>query len=327
MKVAITGATGHLGGAIIRELVIRGIEVHALVRQKDQCPLLHPHVQYKLGSIENPATLSELVQGCDGFIHAAGLISIDGDAGGRVWDVNVKGTQHCLTAAREAGIRRFVHISTIHVFEQLPFRDQLNENRVNVGSGATAYDKSKLEGERLALSYLSPDMEVIIINPTAVIGPYDDKPSRMGQALIRMYKGYLPFAFPAGFDFVDSRDVASGIVNALMMGRAGENYILGGRWAPLKDLNAHVGTFKGQKLRTLEVPFALGYLGLPFVRGMSMLSKSPPLYTGEALRTLKEGNRMISSAKAEKELKYTSRPLFDTIRDTMQWFAENGYLD
>lgn len=327
MKVALTGATGHLGGAILRELLARDIPVRALVRRPEQIEFRHDSIQWITGHLHDPVALREWVRSCEACIHSAAIISVDGDPDGHVRQVNVEGTRQLLEIAREAGCRRFIYISSIHAFEQKPSHLTLDETRAYVTNEASAYDQSKRDAEKWVRSFMSPEMEVLILNPTALIGPHDYKPSAMGQALIRMYNGSLPFTFPAGFDFCDTRDVAHGVVNALTMGASGENYILGGQWRPVRDLAALLGEVTGKKIRAFEIPFLLGWIGLPFVRALGLFSKKPPLYTGEVLTTLQEGNRHICWTKAKRDLAYTSRPLQETIQDTMRWFSENGYLD
>lgn len=327
MKVALTGTTGHLGGAILRELVTRGIQVKALVRRPEQCVFRDPLVEYVTGHLHDPVALNQLTKTCDACIHSAALISVDGDPDGQVRHVNVEGTRMVLHSSTNALVKRFIYISSVHAFKQKPSQEVLDEARMKVDNKGTAYDRTKRDAEQLVLSYLSPEMEVLIMNPTALIGPYDDKPSAMGQALLRMFKRQLPFSFPAGFDFSDTRDVASAIVNGLAMGTSGENYILGGRWYPVRDLAAMLSQVTGKKIPALEFPFLLGWIGLPVVRAIGRVQRKAPLYTGEVLTTLKEGNRHISHAKAKRDLGYSPRPLTDTIRDTMNWFSENGYLD
>ena len=227
---------------------------------------------------------------------------------------------------KESGVKRVIHISSIHAHEQAPDRELLDETRTLVSEKSFAYDRSKRAGQEIALSFNSDGMEVLVMNPTSIIGPYDTKPSRMGKVIIDLHRGKLPFVFSGGFDFCDGRDVAIAIVNGLNMGRAGENYLLGGKWHSFGQVSEYIGLAAGKKIKPFSLPVFIGTLGLPVVHLMGWINKSEPLYTNEALVAIAEGNRCISSEKAKKGLGYSIRPFEETIRDTISWYKQNGYL-
>jgi dihydroflavonol-4-reductase len=154
----------------------------------------------------------------------------------------------------------------------------------------------------------------------------DYRPSKMGHVLIDLYTGKLPFVIQGGFDFCDVRDVASAIANALVSGRPGENYLLGGTWHSLWELVEIISLVTGKTGKTISLPPVLGWMGLPVVQVLSWIKKSEPIYTREALTAIVRGNKMICSQKAKQELQYHCRPLEETVRDTLQWFRQNGYL-
>ncbi len=326
MKVAITGATGHIGGVIVRELLHRGHTVKALVRGYDTKSLDGLDVEKIHGDLHDITSLKHLMESCDALIHAAALISIDGDMHGLVHRTNIEGTRHVMDAAKAAGIKRVIHISSVHAYSQHPLAEIMDEQRAPAGDNTFAYDRSKRDGQALALSYASPDMEVLVVNPTSVVGPYDFKPSKLGQAIINMSTGKLPFVFQGGFDFCDGRDVATAIVNALTMGRSGEAYLLGGGWHSLSEFGQILSEVSGHKNKPIALPTILGWIGLPFIKVFARMTKAEPLYTNEALVAVAEGNRHINCTKAKTELNYTSRPLRESLSDTCLWFSENGYL-
>jgi dihydroflavonol-4-reductase len=198
--------------------------------------------------------------------------------------------------------------------------------RQPVGEKAYAYDRSKLAGQQIALEANNREIEVLVINPTSIIGPYDFKPSLMGKVIIDLYKGRLPFIFNGGFDFCDCRDVAHAIVNATTMGRAGQAYLLAGKWYSLKQLAQLLSTASSKKINPVALPAAAAKAGLPFVKLLGAIQRKEPLYTIEALDAIFTGNRFISSAKAAAELNYTPRPFEETIHDTFHWFKNKGYL-
>lgn len=326
MNVALTGAAGHLGAAILQELDKRKIPVKALIRDNDFRSCKNLPVEIIKGDMMHPGVLNKLMQDCDTVIHCAALISVNGDPNGLVYKTNVEGTQLAINNALDAGIKRFIHISSIHAFQQKPSLKILDEQREHVNDDGFAYDRSKLAGKKIALAANNRGMEVLVIHPTSIIGPYDFKPSLMGKVIIDLCKGRLPFIFNGGFDFCDCRDVATAIVNAITMGRPGEAYLLGGKWHSLKQLAQLLSNVSAKKIKPVALSSFAAKAGLPVVKLLAALQKKEPLYTVEALDALFNGNQFISSAKATEELNYTTRPFEETIHDTYHWFKNKSYL-
>ena len=325
MKIAITGASGHLGASILPELIKQHHQVKALIRDDASFCSEIPVEKIK-GDILNPVALESLMNGCDALIHSAAMISVNGDPSGIVHQTNVEGTKLVMEKAKQSGIKRVVHISSVHAYNQRPTFELLDETREPVNAEAFAYDRSKKAGQEIALSMNGEGMEVLVVNPTSIIGPCDFKPSKMGKVIIDLVKGRLPFVFAGGFDFCDSRDVARAITNSLTMGRAGEKYLLSGRWHSLKQLAGLISIASGKKINVVALPQLIAKIGLPVVKTMARINKKEPLYTIEALDALFAGNRQISSNKAKQELEYSTRPFEETIADTFNWFNQNGYL-
>lgn len=315
-----------MGAALLQELTKQNLPVKALFRNNDIRTAAGLPVEIVNGDLMDRGCLETLLQDCNTVIHCAAVISVNGDPKGIVHRTNVEGTRLVIDQALKAGIKRFIHISSIHAYQQQPAFEKLDEQRLVVTQKSFAYDRSKLAGQQIALSANGQCMEVIIINPTSIIGPYDFKPSRMGKVIIDLYKGRLPFIFNGGFDFCDCRDVAAATVNAINSGRAGHSYLLGGKWYSLKQLTGFISKAAGKNISPVALPRPIGLLGLPIVKTIGYIQNKEPLYTNEALEALFNGNRYISSAKAMAELNYTIRPLEETIYDTFHWFKNKGYL-
>ena len=154
MKIALTGAAGHLGSAIIPELFKRVHQVRALVRDNNHSFTQLPVVFIK-GDILNADSIRELLQDCDALIHCAAVISVNGDPGGVVHQTNVEGTKLVMDMAKQAGVKRVIHISSIHAYEQRPSFKVLDEQSEKVEKGF-AYDHSKKAGQEIALSMNQP---------------------------------------------------------------------------------------------------------------------------------------------------------------------------
>lgn len=325
LKIALTGGSGHLGSEIVRQLLQRGHTVKALIHH-DRKALDGLDIELVKGSLQDIESLKELVKGCDILIHSAALISISGAQGGAVNKTNVEGVKHLYDAATAEGIKKIIHISSIHAFQQTPTLEMLNEESPWVDDSAFAYDVSKRRGQELALSYIDKGMEVVVLNPTSIIGPPDHKPSLQGKAIIDIYKGKVPAVFDGGFDFVDNRDVATAVINAINKGRSGENYLLAGKWISMYDMIRLVNLATGKHRKAVRLPFWFGFAIEPFFRFWGWITRTEPLFTKESLEILRIGNRNISSEKAKRELNFNPRPLEEAFSDSFSWFKTNGYL-
>lgn len=326
MKVAITGAAGHLGAALLQELCKRDIPVKALFRDNDSRSCKGLPVEIIKGNLLHTGILSSLMKDCDTVIHCAALISVNGDPDGLVQLTNVEGTRLVIENALQAQIKRCIHISSIHAFQQKPSFEILDESRKSIDEKGFAYERSKLEGQQIALEANNKGMEVLVMHPTSIVGPYDFKPSLVGKVLIDLYTGKLPFIFNGGFDFCDCRDVANAIVNSLYLGSPGKAYLLSGKWHSLKHVAQILSKVSDKKIKTFKLPGVAAWAGLPIVNLLAAIQKKEPVYTAEALDALFNGNRLISSAKAINELNYTIRPFEETISETNQWFKNINYL-
>lgn len=326
MDVAVTGAAGHVGGNLVRELIRGGHDVSALV-YRDMRALEGTGADLLKGDVTDLSSLEKAFDGAGIVINCAAHISITGEDGGRVDEVNVTGPRNVVQACLTCKVKRLVHFSSVHAFKQDPMDETIDETRPLADTApCTAYDRSKAAGEREVLEGLDRGLDAIIVNPSAVIGPHDHKLSRMGDVMLRIYHRKLPALVPGGYDWVDVRDIVDGTLAAVERGRTGERYILSGHWLPVRDLARLVGETTGHTPPKLSTPMLLARIGAPFVEGWSRVTGSRPLYTREAL-TILTGNSKFSHAKASNELGYEPRPTRDTIKDTFEWFREAGWLD
>ena len=325
MKIALTGSTGHIASSLIPLLIQKGHRLRVLVYE--QVPVFgHSNMEIVKGSISNQASLNALVAGCEIVVHCAARISINSNHDPLVYETNVGGTMNIFNAAKNAGIKKFIHVSSIHAYQQLPSEEVLNEKREYCSNNAAQYDQSKRDAEKFVLQHASAQMETVVLNPTAVVGPPDHKPSLMGQAIMDLYNNKVPSLINGGFDFCDVRDIALGIMHAIDKGRNAHSYLLSGKWAHLADLHKMIMNIKGEKKSIPVLPGWTGYLGLPLIELIAKIKKQQPLYTKESLDTLTQGNKKISSAKAAEELGYSCRPLVETITDSIRWYKQAGML-
>jgi dihydroflavonol-4-reductase len=324
MKIAITGATGHLGVSILPLLLIKGFEVRALINAS-RIPVDFKEVEIINGNLFDETALQKLVTGCDVVIHSAAKISMNSNNDPKVYETNFTGTKNIFNAAVEAGVKRFIYVSSIHAYQQLPNTNLLNEHSAYCDSSAPQYDQSKRDAQQYVLQQKTK-MEVVVINPTSVAGPPDYRPSLFGKALMDIYNHKIPMLINGGFDFCDVRDVANAIVTAIEKGKHGEAYLLGGKWYSMAEVYKMVMDYKDEKSSINVLPGWVGYVGLPFIKLQAKLKKEAPLYTSESLVALQHGNRNISCEKAKRELNYTSRSFTLTVTDLLNGFKQSSKL-
>jgi len=324
MKIAVTGASGHVGANLCRSLIAEGHQVKALVH-KYSSSLKGLDLEIIKGNIDDRESLRKLCKDTEVVFHLAALISIDGQKE-KLFEVNYEGTKNLIDIIRENGVKKMIHFSSIHALEHRPFHDHMDETRALITDGPMWYEITKAKAEKMVLDATATGLNAVIINPTAIVGPFDFKPSLVGTVLIRLYNNSLPALVPGGYNWVDVRDVVQGAIAAMDKGRNGERYILGGKWVSVKDLAMMVEKVTGKRVIKLTIPTLVAQIGVPFIKAYAKIARQEPLYTFDSLRTLREVNTKISCHKAETELGYHSRDLELTIRDTMDWFKSNGYI-
>jgi dihydroflavonol-4-reductase len=321
--VAVTGPSGHVGANLVRMLLARGHAVRVLVRREAIPALAGLDVELVKGDVREPASVARLVDGASAVFHAAGIISIAGDPGGLVEQVNVRGTAHVADAALAAGVK-MIYFCSIHAFEQAPLTLPIDESRARVVKG-TAYDRSKANGEAEVRKRVAKGLDAMILHPSGILGPHDFGPSRMGRVFLDLYRRRVPALVPGGADWVDVRDVVETAINAWERGKSGESYIVTGRWASMGELAMLAAEVTGVAPPRLETPLWLARAGASVVEAWARVRKTEPLYTRESLSIL-QANRAYVSAKATRELGHAPRPLHESVRDAHRWFAESGVL-
>ena len=324
MKIALTGASGHVGANLCRTLLEQDHDLTVLAyRFTDSIKGLD--VKLVHGNLQEPSTLKQLVEGREVVIHLAATISIDGGAES-LMNTNVTGTRNILDAVRESGVKRFIHFSSIHALVHQPHDQVLDEGRPLTLNDHIQYNRTKAMGHQMVLDEVARGLDAVIINPTSVMGPNDFKPSLIGQAIIQLYNGKIPALVSGGYDWVDVRDVVNGTIQSIENGRKGESYLLSGHYLSLKDLYSKISEMKGNGKKLSVMPFWLAEMGVPFLKMWAAITGTKPLYTRESVEILKTAHKQISCEKARNELSYHPRPFEDTLKDTLMWFKDNNYL-
>jgi len=321
--VAVTGASGHIGNNLLRALLDRGHRVRAVVPAPSRS-LRGLDVELAIADVRHPETLRAAFRGVDTVFHLAAKISIDADRDGQVHAVNVNGARNAATEALRAGVRRYVHMSSVHAFDLTPTAGEIDEQHRRPGPTHAPYDRSKAAGEAAVRGVIAQGLDAVIVNPVGVIGPGDHEPSRMGRFFVDVARRRLPAVPHGGFHFVDVRDVVQSTLAAAERGRRGENYLLPGHWNSSLDMARiairHVG---GREPRV--IPPTLFHAAGHLLAFGGRITRREALLTPEMVRTL-QSHRHISGARAARELGHAPRPVEDTVRDIYAWFHDQGVL-
>lgn len=323
--VLVTGAAGHLGGNLVRALLSRGYQVRVLVH-RDVRAVEGLDVEVVRGDVRDLPSLRVACQGIDRVYHTAGYVSIQEDDWPLLQEINVLGVRNVVQACLESGVKRLVHVSSIHALDTDLSQDWVDESCPLVSSaGRSQYRHSKAAGEREVQGGIAQGLDAVIVRPTAILGPFDYRLSHQGQMIRLLAQGKVPALVNGGFDWVDARDVAEAMIQAGAVANPSSQYNLSGRWASAKEVAQMVSSFAGIRAPRLTCPMSLAYFVVPLYTMLSRLVGARPLFTAVALDAL-NGSRQVSHERAARELGYHPRPLHKTIEDSLHWYIENGLL-
>ena len=333
MKCFVTGASGFIGSNLVQALVARGHRVKALVRAgADTRALAGVAFERVTGDVLDRALLARELAGCDWCFHAAASYHLWLRDYAPMYAINVEGTRHVLEAAGEAGCQRIVHTSTVGC---IGLRAQNNGtiapatelDAASPGDLSGDYKKSKFQAEAVAMElFQQKGLPIVIVNPSAPVGPGDVKPTPTGQVVVDFLNGRLPAYVDTGLNWVHVRDVAAGHILAAEKGQVGQRYILGhaqGNWTMQQTL-AVLGKIAELPAPTKKLPYW-------FALGIAHISEGIAAVTGKAPRATLAGVRMakhkmwFDPSKAIRELGLPQTPPEEAFADAIRWFRANGY--
>ena len=326
MKTLLTGATGLVGANLAHLLCEQGVRPRLLVRERsDRRGLRGLSYEEMLGDVLDADSLRAAMKGVERVYHAAGLVRFDPFIRQDISRINTQGTRNVLEAARAAGVRRVVLVSSVAAVGHGPLAEPATEESAYNYAGDNPYHDSKREAEQLALAASGPGLEVLAGNPGFVLGPYDVRPST-GELLLFVARGIVQVYPSGGINVVNAQDVARGLQLIMEKGRPGERYILGGENLTFREFLTLCAEEAGVSPPMLPVPDAVvktvGKLGDVVGRLSPDLFKHVNTAFLQALPL----PAYHSSAKAMRELGYQPRPVRLGIREALRWFQEEGML-
>lgn len=325
--IVVTGGTGHIGNVLVRELLNSGEKVRVVIPSfEDDSPLDGLEVEKVEGDVLDYTSLIRAFNGADIVYHLAGIVSITSAKKQLLYNVNINGTKNVIDACLECNVKRLVYTSSVHAFVEPPLGTPIVEStEIDPKKVTGDYAKTKATATLEVKKAIKQGLDAVIVHPSGVIGPYEYKLSNTGQMIIDYVNKKIPGCIEGAYDFVDVRDVASGIILACKNGINGDNYILSGERVTIDELFRMLESITKINSPTFKVPSWMAMVISPFMQAYSAIKKSKPIITPYSIHTL-SSNSQISHEKAEKMLGYSHRPMINTIKDTVDWLASAGRI-
>ncbi len=320
MKALVTGGTGFVGGALVRLLVRRGWEVRVLARKTSRVDELRQlGVEIAYGDILEPDSVLSAIDGCPVVFHAAAIYELwirDRDT---LMRTEIEGTRTVMEAALTAGVQRVVYTSSAIVIGERR-GETGHEDTPHRGYFLSSYEEAKFRAEEAARTFLDRGLPLVIVNPAAVYGPGDLKPS--GRMILDLLNGRLPALFPMTLSIVFVDDVADGHLKAYEKGQIGRRYILAQGTYTEKEWVGEIC-----RLARIRYPRMIPAWTARAVASagevLSALTGKPPMLSVETWRYLSHGFR-VDGSRAERELGVRYTPLTEGMRQTIQWYRDQG---
>ena len=333
MQCFVTGASGFIGANLVHELNARGHAVKALLRPNaDERGLAGADFERVSGDVSDGPTLVRAMRGCDWCFHVAASYHLWLRDYAPMYAANVDGTRHVLASAGEAGCSRIVYTSTVGCIG-LPREVHgvvvpTDENApVAEAQMSNHYKRSKWRAEVVAREFATLGMPIVIVNPSAPVGPRDVKPTPTGKVIVDFLNHALPAYLDTGLNWVHVRDVAVGHILAAERGRTGERYILGhaaGDWTMKQALDV-LAEITGLSAPKFRVPYAVALLAAHADEAVSRWTGNPPKAPLAGVQMAKY-KMFFSPAKAIRELGLPQTSPKQALADAVEWFRKNGYV-
>ncbi len=325
-RYLVTGATGFLGRAVAEELVRRRVPVYALVLPNDPyAKILPKEVHVINGDVCNKSSLAPFfIAGADSrscLIHCAGIVSVASRHENRLYQVNVAGTRNIMLLCSEYNVGRMIYVSSVHAIPEKP-KDTVitEESDFSPMLVHGEYARSKAAATEMVFDAIRQGLRANVVFPSGIIGPGDLVGGSITTVVKAFLTGKLPFCVKGGYDFVDVRDVAKGILDCSERGNVGKGYILSGHYITIERMLQTVGKEAKLKHRSIPMPLGLARLAAPFFERTSLKKKTPPFFTPYSVSVL-SSNGQFSHAAATKDFSYQPRPIEETLRDMAEWLV------
>ncbi len=326
----VIGGLGHLGLTVAKQLFEDGKKVIIFDVQIPQKSHDLNGIIFHYGDITKIKDFEFLIKTLQGpiyIIHCASIVSIASKPNQKLFDVNVTGTENVVRVCIDYKVKKLVYVSTVHALEEKPKGIIIKEQETFAESKVKGqYAKTKALASKIVLDATKKGLDAVIVHPSAIIGPNDFNIGHTTRLFVDYLNGKLQAAVKGGYDFVDVRDVSFGIVNALTHGKKGNCYILSNQYSSIQSLLEMLSKMTAQKPIKIFLPMWIIAPLAPIAEFYYRRRKVKPLFTPYSLYTLRS-NANFTHKKATEELSYSTRPLEQTLSDTIDWLWTNGYIN
>ncbi len=326
-RTLVTGASGFVGSHVVRKLVARGDAVRILVRRTSVLAALEGlPVEMAYGDVTDAESVRAVVRGCRWVYHVAADYRLWARRPKALYETNVEGTRHVLTAAQAAGVERIVYTSTVGAIGYpVNGHPATEETPATLEMMVGHYKRSKFLAEQEAVRLARAGCPVVIVNPSTPVGSWDLKPTPTGQMIVDFLCGRMPGYVETGLNLIDVEDVAAGHLLAMAKGRLGEKYILGYRNMTLAEIFGILATLSGRPVPRTKVPWAVAYGVACVSTGIAWVTNRPPTVPLEGVRMARK-RMFFDASKAVRELGLPQRPVEEALAKAIRWFREHQYV-
>ena len=328
MTTLVTGATGFVGSHVARQLVSSGENVRVLVRPTSNFKLLEDlRVERVEGDLRDAGSIERAMRGVRRVFHVAADYRLWTQHPEELYESNVEGTRRLIAAAERAGVERIVYTSTVATIA-------VPQHGTALPNEATAarleemighYKRSKFLAEQVALDAAKAGAPVVIVNPTAPVGPGDWKPTPTGRIILDFLLGKMPAYVDTGLNVVAVEDVAAGHLLAAEKGRSGDRYILGGRNMTLKEILDALAAITGRRAPRLKLPHVVALAAGYADEWYSRLAGREPQIPVEGVK-MSRHKMFVESDKAARELGYAPGKIEAGLERAVRWYGDHGYV-
>jgi len=326
MHVFVSGATGFVGYHTVRALLEAGHRVRLGVRNPAKMAALYEPLgidtsDHVVGEITDEQAIHRALEGVDGVVHTAAMVSLDANKADLIFDTNVTGTRLVVGGAAERGLKSIVHVSSVTALYD-PWVSVLDES-LPPAQQTTPYGRSKAAAEEYVRTLVNDGANVAITYPATVLGPDDPAMSEGSQGLAIFYNQAF-VRTSTGMQVIDVRDLAEVHVRLLEEEKSGP-YVVAGHYRSWEEVGLAMERVTGQRLRKVSAP---GWLLRQLGALVDVAGRFVPLETPATGEGVKYATRWIvaDDAKVRSELGLRFRPLEETLADTTRWLAEQGHI-
>jgi dihydroflavonol-4-reductase len=328
-KALVTGAAGFIGSHVVGALLEENIEVRALIRPGEDTRNLNGlDIEKMEGDILDIDAVRKALKGIDTLFHLAAVYSIWMKDWGRIYEVNLQGSRNVLWSALKAGINRVVYTSSIAAIGIKPGMEASTEETVfNQYTLGNHYVLTKYLSQQEALGFAGNGLDLVVVNPCFPFGTNDIVPTPTGQMIVDILSGLNRSSLNGGINIVDVRDVARGHILAAKKGRKGELYILGNKNVTMDEMMSLVRNVSG--IKRVLLPKAPRAVLKAFTAGLTWwsdhISHKPPMSTPAEVEYVSQ-YLFFDNTKARDELGLVCTPIEESLRNSIDWFIEEGYV-